>query len=468
MAIDPKTLSEVLDYYGTWLEFSRRYLRVPGVQAAVYADDRIAYSGAYGQADVEQDAELTEQHLFRIASHSKTFTATAVMQLVERDQLRLDDKAGHHVTELAGTPAGELTVRDLLSHAGGVVRDSGQADFWQLQGEFPDRDELVGILRDSAAAVLPSNERFKYSNIGYGLLGLVLEAAGGAPYNELVRTAIIEKLGLSDLGPELDPARSREYAAGYSALSYAGHRVPIDHVDTRALAAATGFYATAHDLVSYFAAHLPGDERLLTDASKRVMQHPLRTIGAKDDGPRYALGLQVIKVGDQDVFGHGGGYPGHITRSLVDPERRIVVSVLTNAIDGPAQQLAEGLLKLLDLAESEDSGSTEEDAGDLTRFTGRFANLWGVTDIALLGGRLYALDPTSADPAAEPVVLEVDSESTLRVKGGVGYGAVGEVYRYAFKDGKVASLRSPGQELHPLADYTLPDRVTLSGPPSSE
>jgi CubicO group peptidase (beta-lactamase class C family) len=312
---------------------------------------------------VDSDVRLTEQHLFRIASHSKTFTATAALQLVERGLLRLDDTAGQHVPELAGTPVAELTVRDLLSHAGGVVRDSGDGDFWQLRGEFPDREQLLAILRDSAAAVLPSNDRFKYSNIGYGLLGLILEAAGGAPYAELVRTGIVEKLGLSDLGPELDPGRLDEYAAGYSALSYAGHRVPIDHVDTRALAAATGFYATARDLVSYFAAHLPGDERLLTDASKRVMQHPLWTIGAKDDGPRYALGLQVTKVGERDVFGHGGGYPGHITRSLVDPERRIVVSVLTNAIDGPAQQLAETLLKLLDLAGS-DPGSDPDSGAD--------------------------------------------------------------------------------------------------------
>src|SRR5215218_421183 len=107
-AVDAENLREVLDYYGTWLAFNQRYLRIPGVQAAVYAGDGVAFPGAYGLADVAQGVALTERHLFRIASHSKTFTATAVLQLVERNLLRLDDLAAVHVPELAGAPAGSL------------------------------------------------------------------------------------------------------------------------------------------------------------------------------------------------------------------------------------------------------------------------------------------------------------------------------------------------------------------------
>jgi CubicO group peptidase (beta-lactamase class C family) len=453
---DRESLQEVLTYYRSWLAFNQRYLRVPGVQAAVYAEGSVVFSEAFGLADLETGVPLTEQHLFRIASHSKTFTATAVLQLVEQGRLRLDDKAGMHVTELVGTPLGELTLRDLLSHAGGVTRDSAEADFWQLAQPFPDREQLFAVLRSPDAAIIEDNERFKYTNIGYGLLGLVIEAVTGTSYNDHVRTEIVEKLGLTDLGPELDPARISEYAAGYSSLAYADERVPIDHVDTRALASATGFYGNARDLVSYFSAHLPGDARLLTDASKRQMQHPLWQTGDKD-WPKYGLGLQIAKVGERKLFGHGGGYPGHITRSMVDGSAGIAVSVLTNAIDGPAQQLAEGLFKLLDLAASEDRGP----AAELTRFTGRYANLWGVSDIVVLGGRLYALDPTSEDPAAEPISLEADGDS-LRVIGGSGYGAYGESYRFTFGPaGEVESVRgSSGLLAHPIDRFTLPPRVT--------
>jgi CubicO group peptidase (beta-lactamase class C family) len=439
-APDPDNLREVLTYYDSWLAFNQNYQRVPGVQAAVYAAGGVAFSAAYGLADVENAVPLTDQHLFRIASHSKTFTATAVFQLVEQGKVRLDDKVGQHVTEIVGTPLGERTVRDLLAHAGGVTRDSTESDWWQLAADFPDRDQLLDVLRQESSAVLEENDRFKYSNIGYGLLGLVVEQASGTSYNGYVQTAIVDKLGLSGLGPELDPARSSEYAAGYSALSYAQERRPIDHVDTRALAAATGFYANARDLVTYFSAHLPGDERLLTDKSKRQMQHPLWQTGDQD-WPKYGFGLQLNKVGEQELFGHGGGYPGHITRSLVDGKAGIAVSVLTNTIDGPAQQLAEGFFKLRDLALSKER---PERGAELSRFTGRYANLWGVNDIALLGGRLYSINPTGADPSADVVSLEADGD-TLKVVDGPGYGSYGECYRFTFDaDGRVESLRNAG------------------------
>ena len=456
--LDSTSLSEALAYYDSWLAFNQRYQRIPGVQVAVYAGEGIAFAGAYGLADVENAVPLTEQHLFRIASHSKTFTSTAVFQLVEQGRLRLDDKAAQHVTEIVGTPLGERTIRELLAHAGGVTRDSQEADWWQLATTFPDRDQLLAVLRQASSAVIPENDRFKYSNIGYGLLGLVVEAAAGTSYNSYVQTAIVDKLGLTNLGPELDPERLDEYAAGYSSLSYAATRVPIEHVDTHALASATGFFGSARDLVTYFSAHLPGDDRLITDKSKREMQHPLWTTGS-DEKARYGLGLSVTKVGDRDVFGHGGGYPGHATRTLVDGKRRLVMSVLTNAIDGPSGQLTEAALKLIDLAVSKDRG----DAEGLERFTGRYANLWGVSDIALLGGRLYALDPAGGDPTAEPVELEADGDD-LRVIGGSGYGAYGELYRFTFDaDGRVESVRSANGVLsRPIDSFTLPAKVTAS------
>ncbi|MFI5709988.1 serine hydrolase [Kribbella sp. NPDC051620] len=456
-ALDSETLKEALAYYDRWLAFNQRYQRIPGVQAAVYAEDAVAFSAAYGHADLEQGVELTDQHLFRIASHSKTFTATALLQLAEQGKLRLDDLVATHVTEIVGTPLGKRTIRDLVSHAGGVTRDSEEADFWQLAAAYPDREQLLRVVKEPGSAVLSGNDRFKYSNIGFGLLGLVIEAVTGTPYNEFVRTAIVDKLGLTGLGPELDPARLGEYAIGYSSLAYADQRVPIDHVDTGALASATGFFGNARDLVSYWSAHLPGDERLLTDASKRQMQHPWWKT-TSTDWPKYGLGLMVSKVGDRELIGHSGGFPGHISLSLVDTERGLAVSVLTNAIDGPARQLTETAFKLIELASSE----PREDAAGLERFTGRYANLWGVMDVVVLGGRLYAIDPSTPDPVVDPTTLEMEGD-TLRITGGSGYGAIGETYRFTFTpDGSVESVRGSSGLSRPLDVFSLPDRVRVS------
>ncbi len=457
---DAQSMAEALRYADSYLGFRQAYDRIPGVQAAVYASGNVALSEAYGHADVESGAPLTEQHLFRIASHSKTFTSTAIMQLVDAGTLRLDDRAGHWVGNLEGHPAGAVTVRELLGHVSGLTRDSTNGDFWQLDGAFPDRDRLLEILRDPRSAVIGEQERFKYSNIAYGLLGLIIESATGASYADAVRAGIVDRLGLSDLGPELDPERSADYAVGYSALSYARRRVPIDHVDTGALASATGFYSTASDLVQYFAAHFLGDERLLSDRIKREMQHPWWDTGATTD-KQYGLGLSVATVGERTMIGHGGGYPGHITSSMADTRVGLAVSVLTNCIDGPAETLARAVVRLIDLAGADQR--PEPGAIDPERFCGRYAALWGVVDVALLGGRLYRLHPALADPVDDAAELEIVDESTLRIAGGSGYGSFGELMPFTFAaDGTVVSLRGEsGGTLVPLERFELPDRVTV-------
>jgi CubicO group peptidase (beta-lactamase class C family) len=458
--LDDNTLREALAYYDSYLAFRQRYRKVPGVQAAVLHGTSVVYSAAFGHADVENDVTLTDRHLFRIASHSKTFTATAVMQLVQDGRLRLDDTAGRWVTALVddSSPLALATVRDLLAHASGVFRDSDDGDFWHLVGAFPDRDRLRAILAQSDAAVVAPNERFKYSNIGYGLLGLIVEAVTGTDYNGHLRTAVVDALGLADLGPELVPDRLGDYAVGYSALAYSDHRVPIEHVDTAALSPATGFYATASDLVTYFSAHFLGDDRLLSDASKRVMQHPVWDTDTPDR--RYALGLAIQTLGDRTLIGHGGGYPGHITASLADPKAKLAVSVLTNAIDGPADELAKAAYRLIDFASDR---RRPEPTGDLSRFAGRYAAVWGVSDIAVLRGRLYRLHPTLPDPTEDAAELEVVGDDALRIVGGSGFGSYGETIRFTFDpDGSVASIRaeSAGTML-PYERFRVPERFTV-------
>lgn len=466
MADDRDAARSALPYLDSWWAFRQRYLRVPGVQAAVLLGDEVALSTAHGCADLERGVPLTPKHLFHVASHSKTFTATAVLQLQEQGRLRLDDEVGAWLPELRedGSPVADRTLRELLSHAGGLTRDGLDGDHWQLRRPFPDAAGLRDLAALPQTAATPANSAFKYSNIGFGLLGLVVEAASGVPWDEYVRTNVIDRLGLTDTGPDHDPARDDEYATGYSALAYAETRVPVDHVGTGALAAATGVWSTAGDLCRYVAAHLPGDDRLLGEAAKRLMQHTGWEVGGMP-GNRYGLGLAESRVGEHRVLGHGGGWPGHITRTLADPEERLAVSVLTNAVDGPALELANGAVALLDLA-----GRLARDragAGDVVdeatadRFRGRYANLWGVTDVALLGGRLVALNPAATDPTASFTELEVVDAHTLRMVEGPGYGSVGEdmVFEHA-ADGSVTSLRgSSGTTLWPFETFRLPDRV---------
>jgi CubicO group peptidase (beta-lactamase class C family) len=431
-------------YLTSWLEHQRRRLRVPGVQAAIRVGDRLVLDTALGVADVATGEPLTPGHLFRIASHSKTFTATAVLQLVEAGRLRLDDPVARWVPVLAGTRLAPVTVRELLGHQGGVVRDGRDNDHWQLLKPFPDQAGLLQVAAEEGA-VLGRNEHFKYSNIGYSLLGLVIEAVTGTGYGAHVQAAVIDPLGLADTGPEWDPARAGDYSAGHTGLLDGDDvRSAIPHVDTRAMASATGFTSTARDLTAFGATHFTGDESLLSDGSKRLMRRSESEIRAHGQEPRYyGLGLDLRTAGERRLVGHSGGYPGHITRTWIDPDGQVVVSVLTNAVDGPADPLARGLLALLDLALAAPEGDSPP--ADLQRHTGRFANLWGTTDVALLGGRLVLLHPGLPEPAAEYAELTVVDADTLRLETLPGFGSPGETVEYEWAgDGDVRQVRIGG------------------------
>lgn len=450
--------ADLLGYYPAWLAYRRWYLRIPGVQVALREDGALALSEAFGTSNLQTGEPLTPHHLFRIASHSKTFTAVAILQLVEQGALRLDDALSVHLPELVGTALADRTVGELLTHSGGVIRDSEDGDFWQLHRPFPDRAELLEIACRPSAAVLDRNDHFKYSNIAFGLLGQVIEAATGQSFVDYVRAAITDPLGLGDTGAELDPSRAGDYAAGHSGLVTARARRTIPHVDTQALAAATGCYATANDLTAFFTALLPGDTRLLDGDSQRQQRHWHWDIKAGEHG--YGLGVFLDKVADVDLFGHTGGYPGHITCTYAQPGDRWVLSVLTNAIDGGASVLAAGYVHLLSLGRSADHAVTEPSA---TKFTGRFASIWGLLDVVRIDGRLFALSPAGPNPAENAAPLEVVDDSTLKIVGGRGGNSYGELMSYEFdEDGSVRTVR--GDSAVSMTPFRIPtDSETVAG-----
>jgi len=376
---------------------------------------------------------------------------------VEAGKLRLDDTVGTHVPELAKSPMGGVAVRELLAHGSGMIRDGDDSTFWSLDRPFPDRAELLGTIKKHGKVLSP-NEHFKYSNVGYSLLGLIIEAASGVPYREYVTANIVDRLGLENTGPDLAMERIEDYAKGYTSRAHGPDRIEIEHIDTYEESAATGFYSTASELSAYFQAHLDGDDRLLADDSKRRMRQVQWTVS---DDSSYGLGLSITKVNGRTYYGHSGGYPGHITISKLDLERKLSISVLTNSNDGPAQTLCVAILHLIDLALAEDGKTEPRKSKKLAPFVGRFATLWGITDVVNLGGRLYALMPTLPNPAAEAVELEVVSDAELKVVGDKGFGGYHEPMRYTFrKNGKVKQIRGAGGAvLVPAGEFKLPEKV---------
>lgn len=423
--LDPNVLHDAVAYVDRWLAFRREFRDIPGLIVAVRSGSELALSTAYGFAQLEPSVPMTTRHIFRIASHSKTFTATAVMQLVEQGALRLDERAAAYIPWLSSS----VTIRQLLNHVGGIIRDGLDADFWRVERPFPDLDALQALEPDSV--VLPANQIFKYSNIGFGLLGLVIEQASGEPYNSYVRERIVDQLGLADTGPEFNPALADRMVTGYTAarLGVARRAVPPG-IDTRALSPATGFYATAEDLCRYAAAHWFGDDTLISDASKREMQHPAWKVEHSEDS--YGLGLSVQQIGGRQLVGHGGGFPGQSTRTLIDPVDQLAVVLFSNtsASEGLAAPLAAEIVRIIDFARDKANARVSAAPIPLATFSGRFANTSGVFDITAFGQSLFALNPENDSPVRFATELEVIDANTLHAAKTGGYGSPGELVRY--------------------------------------
>ncbi|MGH2410890.1 MAG: serine hydrolase domain-containing protein, partial [Chloroflexota bacterium] len=411
--LHPDLLQDAVDYADRWVAHQQDRKDVPGVVVAIRHQDQLLLSTAYGHADLERRIPMTPGHIFRIASHSKTFTATAIMQLVERGALRLDDRIADSIPWLREKDdLASVTIRQVLNHAAGIVRDGIDADHWLLDHPFPDHAALRRLVEDGGRVLNP-NEGFKYSNIGYGLLGLVIEAASGLSYHEYVRRHIIQPLGLADTGPELDAHAEGRLATGYTVRQYGRPRRPLPHITTGALASATGFYSTAADLCRYAAAHFPGDDTLLSDASKREMQQPYWK--AEQTDRHYGLGFIVCDLGERRLVGHSGGFPGFITQTMFDPKERLIVSVLTNDSRGPADLLMRGIMSIIEFAQKQRNASEWVFGDPRERFTGRFANEGGVLDVAVFGENMFELSPDADNPVQFTATLAAADERTLLI-----------------------------------------------------
>lgn len=446
--LNPELLSDAVAYAEAWVGYQQRTRRLPGVAVAIAHEGRILLERAYGVADLDSGAPLRTDHRFRIASHSKMFTATAAMLLQERGRLHLDDRIGQW---LDWVPSGEeevgrVTIRQLLSHSAGVIRDGVDTGFWTLRHAFPDESEFRRLLGEASVVYAP-NVRFKYSNFGFTLVGLVIAAAAGTPYNDFVRREVTERLGLRATGPEPAEADANLLSRGHSSDHYGRERRVLPHTDTRVMSPATGFFSTVGDLCAFAGAHFLGNQSLLSDESKREMQHEQWRIEGDERG--YALGLVTYDFNDRRLVGHTGGFPGFITSTMFDPQQRLVVTVLTNASDGLASEMSAGIVRLVDRAQEASPGGAS-----LRRYAGRYFALNSTLDVVRFGDRLVALDPEAANPLATSVRLERDDDQTLRIAEAPGFASPGERVEYDFSpDGSATGIRWAGSRMVPEDAY---------------
>ena len=441
-------LKPALDYIPQWLDHQMRDTEQPGCVIAVAHKGRIVLERAFGFADLVALTPLTPRHRFRVASHSKSFTAAGIMKLREEGRLGLDDHIGKHVEGLHPAVA-EATIGQLLSHSAGIVRDGCDTAPWQDRRPFPAVEELRLDL--VAAPIIEPNTRFKYSNHGYGLAGLVIEAVTGTPYCSWIKQAIIDAAGLEETEPDMPVADSVCVAHGHSAKLPLGRRtvIPGDN-PTNALAPATGFVSTARDLAQWFAQLDPAAQQsVLTIASRREMIRRQWQYPHSSTKRYYGLGTMMGKTAEWEWFGHSGGFQGFASRTVALPDSALAVSIVANAIDGATDRLVEGIIHILAIFAKNGAPTSE-----VRDWTGRWWSLWGAVDLVPMGGKVIVATPSLPNPFTDAGEISVSDADRGRVSLAAGSARHGEdVWRVRGQDGKVDEVWLGGVRTLPEAEF---------------
>lgn len=330
---EPAVLSRLTD---DW----RVGVNVPGLSAAVVQGDQVVWAQGFGVADVEQGVMVRPESVFRIASISKPITAVAVMQLVERGLVSLEDPIQKYVPSYPRKPQGEIRIRHLLTHTSGIRHYKGNE--FSLAESFPSLDRAIAVFRNDPLESAPG-ERYLYSTYGYNLLQGVVEQVTSRTFEEYLRSAVFGPAGMTttylERPQEIVRHRVRQYVRGTTPFSW----LNAPYVDLSVKWAGGGLIATAGDIARFDIALNQG--KLLRADTLEQMYTSARLTNGNQTG--YGLGWMVNQQGSRQFVAHSGGAMGGTTYLLREPKARTAAVIFANLDNVPRlRELAEQLMTL--------------------------------------------------------------------------------------------------------------------------
>ena len=430
-----------IELFSNWLEGQIEIRGLPGIVVGVVSGDDLVWARGFGHADVETNRVMATNTRFRMASHSKLFTATAIMQLREEGKLRLDDPVVEYLPWFTYQSASDddppITIEHLLTHSSGLPREASShwTDF-----DFPSAEEVRALMPDRVAPFSPE-VRWKYSNLAYSIAGLVIEEVSGLSWAEYLQQHIFDPLGMTASSVDLpDPMM----ATGYGRRMPDGSRQVFPFVDARGMGAATGLTSTVEDMARFVSAQFRdgprGGDHLLSTASLREMHRVrmLETTWTRGQG----IGFSVQRRNGTLYVGHGGGYPGYTTNTTIQLDSEVGVIVLTNTNDSNPSQIAQQLMATVGYAVDEATAAGPEQVAwnpAWERFAGVYRSRGGETRVLVLNERLVSMNPW-ATSIGDPTYLEPVGDGTFRMIAPTGGGVVGEIVRFVEENGQVVRM----------------------------
>lgn len=456
--MNPYALERSLKFIESWLPYQVGQSDLAGLSVAVAHRGELVFSSAFGWADIARRVPLQKDHVFNIGSQSKMLTATALGQLVEVGQVHWDDPVAHYLPWLnkhSDKRFRTLTIRQLMWHGGGILRDGGRADFWQLREPFPDEAALKRLVFDSELVTRQSRKP-KYSNLGYALLGRVIEQASQQTYKDFLEEIVVEPLSLHHSFCGDLALNNMARASSYTTKSYGQRRAIADPPTVNTFDAATGWYMNPGDLAIFLDAHLPGRAALLDEPTKQLLHNGSRQhLHAESEQSQaiYGMGFETQYYDGRKVLGHSGGFIGHRSAAYFDPESSLVVCVMANTKDAPVFEACAGIFGVFNYFAEH---ANEPLASERSHYNERLHALWQTTEIVATNDRIVSVFPDDWMPFS--YILEelatTDDPNMLVVAKCHELLAEGETLRYYFnKSGKFSHAIYAGQTVLPEKSF---------------
>ena len=335
--LDPSKLPVTLDLHAEVDKLLEPYdsPASPGCAVAVIKDGRIIYKRGYGMADLEHDVPIRPDSVFHIASHSKQFTAAAIVLLLHDGKLSLDDDARKYVPELPdfGTP---ITIRHLVHHTSGLCDQWALLSLagWRYSLDLITDQDVLDVMCAQKALNFKPGAEYRYSNTGYTLLAQIVKRASGTSFRAFTTERIFKPLGMNHTHFRDDHAEIvKNIAYGYiREKSEDEFRLSIPHFDT---VGATSLLTTVEDLAlwdrNFYEPKVGGPAMV-----RQMMERGRLNNGKETD---YSFGLvHGTYRGETTVF-HGGADAGYRADVVRFPGQRFSVACLCNMAEMQPWQL---------------------------------------------------------------------------------------------------------------------------------
>ena len=424
---------KVLD---AWIKATMRNREQPGLSIGIVHDQDLIWAKGYGFADLANKVPATPSALYRIASISKLFTTTAIMQLRDAGKLQLDDPVAKHLSWFKITnlyPEGPtVTIRHLLTHTSGLPREATGVSWNELT--FPTRQDMIQHLPNQKT-VFPAETEWKYSNLALSLAGEIVAAVSGESWPQYIQRNILQPLRMTRTTPLPHPDMSG-LAVGYGRRVPGASRSVEPFVDVEAERPAGNLASNVENLARFVSLQFrngkAGGDQILKSSTLHEMHrvHWLRP----DWQSGWGLGFAVRRVGDETRVGHGGSLPGHRTLLEMVPDKKLGVIVLTNANDGNPGLYLNKAFEIVGPAiahATEPSKVTSEPDPEWEQYVGVYTwKNWDI-EIMILSGKFTMIVPEADNPWKSRVTLEPVSKHTFRaIPAQWNYSLNGEVLTF--------------------------------------